>query len=53
MYIFYYCLLHSHMCPILQSGGYIMYSYMFPIIKDYFVVFASTALAVKDFAWPG
>jgi hypothetical protein len=35
LYIFVYCLLHWLMKPILQSGGYIIYSYMFHIMKYY------------------
>jgi hypothetical protein len=33
LYIFVYCLLHRLLRPILQSGGCIMYSYTFHIMK--------------------
>jgi hypothetical protein len=36
LYFIVYCLLHWHMWPIPQSGGYIMYSYLFHIMKYYF-----------------
>jgi hypothetical protein len=53
--IFVYCLLHRLMRPILQSGGYIMYTYMFHIMKYYlccicFILLQTTSLTsvVKD-----
>jgi hypothetical protein len=54
---FVYCLLHRLLRPILQSGGCIIYSYMFHIMKYYLccicvIVMQTTSLtsAVKDFA---
>jgi hypothetical protein len=43
------------MWPILQLGGYIMYSYMFHIMKYYFPCICAniSALVVKDFTWSG
>jgi hypothetical protein len=47
MYIFYYCLLHWHICPILQSGGlhyvliYVSYNeilfllYLFKLVQQH------------------
>jgi hypothetical protein len=56
LYIFVYYLLHRLLSPILQSGGCIMYSYTFHIMKYYlyyicviFVQTTSLTSAVKDF----